>query len=213
MAVRASYLGTRLSGLISGVDLNMLAPSNTPFGTTTGDGVTPCTPANGDCAVSPADVARLPFPDLGDFLLTFGNTGRGRSHALQLEVNRRYSGGVTFSASYTLLDQKSSAPDSGNASLGGTVYNQFNPETDFGDEAFVSRHRFVAYGIWEVPYGKGRKFGGSVPTVVDAIAGGWQASMNMFAKSGFGYTPYYDCANCGPVFPGNVASDSIDAVG
>jgi hypothetical protein len=212
MAVRASYLGTRLTGLISGIDLNMLAPSNTPFGTTTGDGVTPCT-AGDDCDRSAADVARLPFPELGDFLSSFGNTGRGRSNALQFEVNRRLSGGFTFSASYTLLDQKSSAPDTGNSSLGGTVYNQFNPEVDFGAEAFTSRHRFVAYGIIEAPFGKGRKFGGDAPAFVDAVVGGWQMSWNMFAKSGFAFTPYWECDNCDPIYPGNVASGFVDAVG
>jgi hypothetical protein len=131
LAFRASYLGTRLSGLISGVDLNLLPPSNTPFGTSNGDGVTRCTPGD-DCNLSAADIARLPFPELGSFLLTFGNTGRGRSHALQIEVNRRLSSGFTFNTSYTLLDQKSSAPDTGNSSLGGTVYNQFIPDNDFG---------------------------------------------------------------------------------
>ncbi|MGH9935444.1 MAG: hypothetical protein ACREAM_04305, partial [Blastocatellia bacterium] len=212
LALRASYLGTRIGGLISGIDLNMIAPSDTPFGTTTGDGVTACTPGT-DCDLSAADRARLPFPELGSFLLSFGNTGRGRSHALQLEVNRRFSSGFTFNASYTLLDHKSSAPDTGNSSLGGTVYNQFRPDSDFGTEAFVSRHRFIAYGIIEMPFGKGRKFGSSVPTVVDAIAGGWQMSWNMFAKSGFGFTPYWACGNCSPAFPGNIGSDSIDAVG
>lgn len=212
MALRASYLGTRLSGLISGVDLNMLPPNDKPFGTTTGDGVTPCTPGE-DCDLSPADIARLPFTELGANLFTFGNTGRGRSHAMQLEVNRRLSNGFTFNVSYTLLDQKSSAPDTGSSSLGGTVYNQFKPENDFGAEAFVSRHRFIAYGIIEAPFGKGRKFGSDAPAVVDAIAGGWQLSWNMFAKSGFGFTPYWDCGNCDPVFPGNIGSDSVDAVG
>ncbi|MGE0129741.1 MAG: carboxypeptidase regulatory-like domain-containing protein [Blastocatellales bacterium] len=212
LAVRASYLGTRLSGLISGIDLNMLPPSDKPFGTTTGDGVTPCTPGE-DCDLSPADIARLPYTELGTFLLTFGNTGRGRSHAMQFEVNRRMSNGFTFNLSYTLLDQKSSAPDTGNASLGGTVYNQFKPENDFGAEAFVSRHRFIAYGIIEAPFGKGRKFGSDAPAAVDAIAGGWQISWNMFAKSGFGFTPFWDCGNCDPVFPGNIGSDSVDAVG
>ena len=212
LALRASYLGTRLSGLISGVDLNMLAPSNTPYGTTTGNGVTPCT-AGTNCDLSAADRARLPFPELGDFLLTFGNTGRGISHAMQLEVKRRFSSGFMLNASYTLLDQKSSVPDTGNSSLGGTVYNQFRPETDFGAEAFVSRHRFIAYGIFEAPFGKGRKFGGDIPAVVDAFVGGWQASFNMFAKSGFGFTPYWFCGNCGPIYPGNIGSGSIDAVG
>ncbi|MGH9767043.1 MAG: carboxypeptidase regulatory-like domain-containing protein [Blastocatellia bacterium] len=211
-ALRVSYLGTRSKGLIAGIDLNMIPPSDTPFGTTTGDGITPCTPGD-DCDLSPADLARLPFPQLGDFLLTYGNLGRGKSHALQVEANRRFAGGFTFNASYTLLDQKSSALDTGNSSLGGTSYNQFKPDNDFGTDGFVSRHRFIAYGIIEVPFGRGRKFGSSAPTATELIAGGWQVSWNMFAKSGYGFTPYWECDNCGPALPGNVASTSLDAVG
>ncbi|HYZ84129.1 MAG TPA: TonB-dependent receptor, partial [Bryobacteraceae bacterium] len=59
-AVRVSYLGTRMSGLIGGVDYNTIPPSDQGFGTTTGDGVTPCTPSEGNCDISPADRARLP---------------------------------------------------------------------------------------------------------------------------------------------------------
>ena len=54
-----------MSGLIAGVDYNLIPPSDKPFGTTTGDGVTACSPDDGDCAYSPADLARLPFPQLG----------------------------------------------------------------------------------------------------------------------------------------------------
>lgn len=35
----------------------------------------------------------------------------------------------------------------------------------------------------------------------------------MFAKSGTGFTPFWICNNCGPVFPGNIASGFVDAVG
>ena len=48
-AVRFSYLGTTSHGLIGGIDLNEIAPNNTPWGTTTGDGVTPCSVDDGDC--------------------------------------------------------------------------------------------------------------------------------------------------------------------
>lgn len=210
--VRISYLGTRSKGLILGTDLNMLPPSDTPFGTTAGDGVTPCTPGD-DCELTAAEEARLPFPNLGDFLLTYGNFGKGRSHAFQVEVNRRFAGGFLFNASYTLLDQKSSAADTGNSSLGGTSYNQFMPENDYGNEGFVSRHRFVAYGVLEVPFGKGRKFGASAPMALDAVAGGWQVSWNMFAKSGYGFTPWWGCNNCGPATLGNIYVTSIDPIG
>ena len=48
-----------------------------------------------------------------------------------------------------------------------------------------------------------------MPKVLDAIAGGWQLTWNGFAKSGTGFTPFWTCGNCGPVYPGNVASDSL----
>jgi len=211
-ALRVSYLGTRSKGLIAGIDLNLIPPSDTPFGTTTGDGVTPCAPGE-DCELSAADLTRLPFPQLGDFLLTYGNFGRGKSNALQVEVNRRFAGGFLFNASYTLLDQKSSALDTGNSSLGGTSYNQFKPDNDYGTDGFVSRHRFVAYSVVELPFGHGRKFGSSAPKAADLVAGGWQISWNMFAKSGYGYTPYWLCNNCGPATLGNIASTSIDPIG
>ncbi len=209
--LRVSYLGSRLNGLIGGVDLNLLPPSNTPFGTRNADG-DPCTPAD-DCEISDADRARLPFPELGTFLLSYGNFGTGRSHAMQIEVNRRFANGFTFNTSYTLLDQKGSGFDTANSSLGGTAYNQFNPGNDFATDAFVSRHRFVTYGVIDLPFGKGRKYGSSVSKPLDATLGGWQLSWNMYAKSGTGFTPFWDCGNCDPIFPGNIASDSLDAVG
>jgi hypothetical protein len=35
----------------------------------------------------------------------------------------------------------------------------------------------------------------------------------MFAKSGSGFTPFWTCNNCDPVFPGNIGSGFVDAVG
>src|SRR5882672_2899852 len=93
--IRFSYLGSALSGLIAGKDLNELPPSDIPFGTTIGDGVTPCDPENnGDCLPSPADIARQPFPGLGDFLFSYGNYGHARSDAFQTQFEHRYSHGL-----------------------------------------------------------------------------------------------------------------------
>jgi hypothetical protein len=210
--LRVSYLGSRLSGLIGGVDLNLLPPSNTPFGTRDEDG-NPCVPDDGTCVISDADRARLPFPELGTFLLSYGNFGSGRTHALQIEANRRFSSGFTFNASYTLLSQKGSGFDTGNSSLGGTSYNQFNPNNDFARDAFVSGQRFVSYGIYELPFGKGRKYGSDISKWADLAFGGFQLSWNMFAKTGTYFTPYWTCDNCDPVFPGNIGSEFLDAVG
>jgi carboxypeptidase family protein/TonB-dependent receptor-like protein len=209
-AFRISYLGTRMHGLIAGYDLNEIPPNDIPFGTTTGDGVTACDPVgNGDCQESPADAARRPYSNLGDFMLQYRNIGTGRAHAMQMEVNHRYAGGLVFSASYTLLDEVSSGVDA-NSSLGGTLYNQFRPGADTGPDPFVSRHRFVAYGTYDVPVGRHRQYLANLPKIAEGVIGGWQLSFNMFAKTGTGYTPWWECNGCGTVTLGNIASGSSD---
>ena len=216
IGIRVSYVGSRQHGLIAGRDLNELPANNIPFGIHNEDGDL-CDPIDEvDCVISPEDAARRPFPRLGDFLATYGNTGHGRSHAFQFEINRRFSRGLLFNVSYTLLDQKSSGTDVGNSSLGGTLYNQFNPDVDFGRDSFVSRHRLVSYGTFQLPVGRDRAYGKSMAKWADAVAGGWDLSWNMFAKSGTGFTPFWVCNSCGNFGffgPGNVGSGFIDAVG
>jgi hypothetical protein len=212
IGVRISYLGTRMQRLIAGKDLNEIVPSSTPFGTTIGDGVTICDPFNnGDCDLSPADIARRPFPELGDFLASYGNIGTGKSNALQLQVTRRFTAGFSFDASYTLLDQKSNVGDAADSSLGDPLYNQFVVQNDFSRDSFVSRHRFTATALYDLPFGHGRHYGATTSGVVNAVLGGWQLSTALFAKSGTGFTPWYDCGDCDPVWPGNVGSGFPDA--
>jgi Carboxypeptidase regulatory-like domain len=224
-SARFSYLGATARGLIAGKDLNGLKPSDVPWATTLdptgnggpGDGVTPCDPDNGDCEPTVAQFAMLPYPTLGDFLLSFGNFGHSQSNAFQAQVERRYNGGLMFNASYTYLDQKSTGLDTGNSSLGGVAYNPFNPEHDYGQDGWVSRHRFILYGMYDLPVGRGRKFGSSFSRWTDAVIGGWQTTFQMFAKTGTGFTPYWTCDNCFNsdryVGPGNIGTSSVDAVG
>jgi Carboxypeptidase regulatory-like domain/TonB dependent receptor len=221
LGIRVSYIGARMHGLIGGFDLNELPPSNTPFGVTDGEG-NPCydttpgviTDDLGNCVESDQDDARRPFPNgLGSFLASYGNIGRGRSHAFQVELNRRYARGLMFNVSYTLLSQKSSGLDVGDSSLGGAIYNQFHPDVDLSTDSFVSRHRLISYGAFDIPFGKGRHFGNTASKWEDAVLGGYQITWNMFAKSGTGFTPFWNCNNCDPVFPGNIASGFVDAVG
>jgi len=216
-SVRFSYIGIHSGGLIGGIDLNEIAPSDNPWGTTIGDGVTPCTPDDGDCVPTNADYARLPYPTLGDYLLTYGNYGYSRSNSFQTQVERRFDKGLMLNASYTYLDQKSTGIDQGNSSLGGVPYDPFQPHLDYTEDAWVSHHRFVFYGVYDLPFGRNRRFGSGLSKWADAVAGGWQTTFQMFAKSGTAFTPYWTCDNCGNglrmVGPGNIASESIDALG
>jgi hypothetical protein len=214
---RASYIGSQQSGQVVGRDLNMIPPSDNPFGTTTGDGVTPCDPTgnfnpDNSCAYSAADQARLTIPALGDFVTGFGNLGQSLTSSFQAQFQRQ-SNGTLFSLAYTFLDQKSSGLDTGNSSLGGGAYNPFNPNSDYGPDSFTSRHRIVAYGVFDLPFGRGKHYLSSDSKLMDALVGGWQATTNLFFKTGTGFTPFYVCDDCDPVVPGNVGSGALDAVG
>ena len=222
-SVRFSYIGITSHGLIGGTDLNELRPSDVGWGLTLadpntgiGDGITPCDPDSGNCGPTQAELNQTPYPLQGDFLVSYGNFGHSQSNAFQTQVERR-GGGVTFNASYTYLDQKSTGIDQGNSSLGGVPYNIFSPDSDYGEDSWVSKHRFILYGLYDLPVGRGRKFGSSFSHWTDAAIGGWQTSFQMFAKSGTGFTPFWVCDNCFNsvrfVGPGNIATGSIDAVG
>jgi hypothetical protein len=217
-AVRLSYLGSTMHGLIAGKDLNLIAPNDTPFGTNTVDdngepnGI--CDPVNNaDCGLSNEDAARYRFPALGDFLLSYGNFGHAQSNAFQVNLEHKYTHGFLFNFSYTYLDQKSTALDTGNSSLGGIAYNPLTPDSDYGIDGYVSKHRVVAYGVVDLPVGRGRRYGASMSRWADFIVGGWQTSFNMFAKSGTGFTPFWICDDCNPIEPGNIGISSVDAVG
>ena len=217
-AVRFSYLGSTMHGLIAGKDLNELQPSDVPFGThvvdDNGEPTGICDPVNnGDCGISNEDAQRYRFPALGDFVLSYGNYGHAQTNAFQTQIEHRFSHGLMFNISYTYLDQKSTALDTGNSSLGGITYNQFQPDSDYGVDGYVSRHRVVAYGIYDLPVGRGRQYGASMSRWADAIVGGWQTTFNLFAKSGTGFTPFWTCDDCNPIEPGNIGISSLDAVG
>jgi hypothetical protein len=226
--VRVSYIGSAQQGQIIGNDLDMIQASDNPFGTTTGlpqgnPNLYPitgysgpyygCDPDNvGDCAYSEADNSRIEFPELGDYVTGFGNHGKSMTNSGQIQAERKAKG-LTFSVAYTFMDQKSSAADVGDSSLGGDNYNPFNGKFDYTRDSFVSRHRMVAYAVYDLPVGHGQRFAATANRVVDAIIGGWQASTNMFAKSGVGFTPSWSCGDCDPVVAGNIASGDEDAVG
>lgn len=220
-AIRVSYIGSTMHGLIAGKDLNEIQPSDTPFGTnlTDSDGnFIPgqyCDPTNDPttCGINPQDAARYRFPALGDYVLSYGNYGHAQSNAFQTQFEHHYAHGLLLNIAYTYLDQKSTAIDAGNASLGGVVYNAFQPDSDYGTDAFISKHRLVAYGVYDLPFGKKRQYGSSMNIWEDAILGGWSTTFNMFIKSGTGFTPYWVCDDCGPVEPGNTGVSSVDAVG
>lgn len=90
-------------------------------------------------------------------------------HSFRTNVVKRYSNGLQVHANYTwgkVLTTQSSLSQS-------IAQNQSNRRADYGPADFDVRHTFQADYVYDLPFGKGRKFGANWNGFVDAVLGGW----------------------------------------
>jgi hypothetical protein len=115
-----------------------------------------------------------PYPQF-DAVNTTTNEGESWYNALQVTLQRRFAGGYTLSSSYTYSHFEEATE----------FLNAGDPEPWKGVSSADSPHRLTVNGIWEVPVGRGRRFGTDVNGVVSAFISGWQFSGIYTYQSGF----------------------------
>ncbi len=102
-------------------------------------------------------------------------------NSLQLSVNRRFSSGLGFLASYTYghsIDNASGLRDD-------DIQDPFRPDLERGNSFFDIRQRFVFSGQYELPFGPGRRWGAGSSGVLGKLVEGWQVGGIFTADSGF----------------------------
>lgn len=174
--LRVSYIGSTMRKLLVDRDSNTI-PANTEF-------------FDGDLS-NPESQARLPLPNYGYYADNVTNAGSGQFNGLQLELMRRFKGGLAFNVAYTLAHSDSNAPDAGNSSLGVVQFDPYDIEKDRGPDPNVVKHRVLMNATWELPLGKGRSHGANMPGWANALFGGWTVSSLFQARSGNNLTPFF----------------------
>jgi Carboxypeptidase regulatory-like domain/TonB dependent receptor len=123
-----------------------------------------------------ADFAsRRPIPAIDGSIADIESSGLSSYNSLQVRAEKRFSHGLTFLAAWTWahsIDLASSA-DLG-AQNGGDFRDHLNPQWERADSDFDIRNRFVFSYLYELPFGRGKRFLGDAGKVVEQIAGGWQ---------------------------------------
>jgi hypothetical protein len=152
-------------------------------------------PGVGDPATWAPTQTRRPLfataPLIGNISTT---AARGRSdyQALQASVRQRNVKGVEYLASYTLSRVRTNNlgyyGSGGVAAEGAYWMNTYEPEWNYGPAFFDARHNFVFSANYEVPFGKGRRWGSQTAGVMDAILGGWSISGILQGRTGFPIT-------------------------
>ncbi|MBM3811655.1 MAG: TonB-dependent receptor [Acidimicrobiia bacterium] len=105
-------------------------------------------------------------------------------HSLQVKLDRRFAGGFLMTTAYTWSKAIGFTDENGGYSF------YINPERSRAELGFSRRHTYVQSYIYELPFGKGRRWMNSGPAAW--ILGGWQANGILTLMSGprinFSYT-------------------------
>jgi len=175
MGLRISYIGNKSTDLPWAPDLNQPQSSTTYY--------------------SQRPLTDRPFPNW-DLIYSRDSGANSIYNAMQVELNRRFSSGLSFTTAYTLAknlaDNAGPNPSSfAGETGGGRVTNSLNRSADRGDVYATRRHRSITTLYYEMPFGKGRRYMTTANKAVDAVLGGWTLSSIVTLQSGPYLTPTF----------------------
>jgi hypothetical protein len=177
MSLNVGYVGHHASNLVAPVE------GNQPL------------PGVGDPATWAPLNSRRPLIEEQPLITNIATTtARARSNynALQASLRQRSWNGLEFLVSYTfskvLTNNLGYYGSGGVAAEGAYWMNAYEPEWNYGRAFADARHNFVLAANYELPFGKGKKWGSDWHGITDGILGGWQLSAIFQARTGFPIT-------------------------
>ena len=136
---------------------------------------------NRPTSIEPSSVSvktLVPFPDFGVNNSQADTEGSSNYHALQTKVEKQFRGGLSFLATYTWSKTMSDAGDLLNGGSDNVGYRAptvpgFGIQQDYKLASFDIRNVFHLSGMYDLPFGKGKKFMSSASAMQDRFVGGW----------------------------------------
>ena len=171
---RISYVGLHTWHLVWQPQFNQLKKSSTTLSS------------------DPSRASEIPFPNF--YQITDRSTSaQADYHALEAEISHRFGNGLSLDSSYTWAknlsdNQGSYGSFNGSAFVdeqgGYSPTDSFNRHIDYGNVSATRRHRWLSTAIYELPIGRGRRFGSGMNRFADLAFGGWQLSNIFLYQSG-----------------------------
>ncbi len=175
---------------------------------------------NGNQAAPTADpnipfAVRRPIPQIDSAIQWFRSGGQSNYNSLQVRLERRWSNGFSFLASYTWSHSLDNASNANLGSQNGGDFRNFRfPNAEYGNSDFDIRHHAVINYVYDLPFGHGRRFASNAGKALDEIIGGWQFSGISSFATGNWYTVTSAAGVSNADGGGNVGtSDRPDQVG
>jgi len=119
--------------------------------------------------------------DLGNY---FGMDASSKYNALQIKAEKRFSQGLQFVSHYTWSM----------ARFYDSNYFAIDPKIAYGPMNVNRNHVWISNVIYELPFGKGKKYMSGANTLTDYVIGGWRLTSITNWSGGLPWTASYkDC--------------------
>ena len=141
-----------------------------------------------NAALNGSTVARqnllFSFPQFSGLTLANVPLGKQRYDSVQIKVTRRFSNGLTFLASYTIAKtlEQVSILNAQNFSLASPESTSLVKQS--ADQIDIPR-KFNFAGLYELPFGKGKRFATGAPKALDYAIAGWELNWNVTYMKGW----------------------------
>ncbi len=173
-----------------------------------------------------------PYPQFAGAMNVIDTNDFSFYNSLQVIWKRRFAKGLSYQLSYTLaksMDTRSFDPTFTRVSRGSvqsassTPFNITNRRLNYAPSDFDRRHALQGYFVYDLPFGKGRRFNTN-SGLLDRLAGGWELAGGLTWLSGRPFTVYSgvntvsnvntspaNCHGCSPDM-GHLALDPVTGV-
>jgi hypothetical protein len=109
------------------------------------------------------------------------NDGGLHYDSLQVQAHKRV-GSFTFNAHYTWSKTLANYLN---------TENPYNVTSNWANTELDRNHYAVINTMWQMPFGKGKRFMSSAPAVVDRVLGGWTVQTVSYFASGLHFSPAF----------------------
>jgi hypothetical protein len=140
--------------------------------------------ANYSCTAIGSD---RPINYVGDLFGT-ASFGYGNYNGLTAKLEKRFSGGLQFLASYTYGHALANSGTTLSGSNGLQNLDPYNYNASYASASWDIRHNFVTSFTYEIPFGKGKKLGTDMSKAANAVAGNWQLNGILTLHTGQPFT-------------------------
>ena len=141
-----------------------------------------------DCSVPNSlicDQSVRPYKQF-NYIYAAADEGTSSYNALVAKIQRQFTNGLSFVANYTWSKALSNT-EQGGAPVG---LNQRGVclSCDKGMTGYNIPQRLVASGVWELPFGKGKRYVSDISSAVNQLVGGWTLDAIATFSQGFPFT-------------------------